>query len=1017
MSLNSLLKRLNLLENKDLYRTAEKKWRDLGLPQRTRESLEKIAPTAFFCINDEPFVLFFDAPGKEKEKLIQRQIWNFNRAPLAFVIDDTTITVFNALKLNKDNKSCLQILDELDINDSSGEIDKYSLWNLLSGKYWENNKNKFKNNTRVDWYLLKNIEETILLLEEKKLPGKIAKKIIGFLIFARYLVDRGVKLDEEFIVNRDVDAARQSLSVIIQKPQRLVDFYNYLKNAFNGDLFELAEADLLGIDSNHCKTLHLLFQGGDLLKSQKSLFNIYDFSIIPVELISNIYERFIGKDKQVKHKAFYTPPFLVDYTLEKTVNKHLNESGSSRCRVLDPACGSGIFLVEAFRQIVAKGKKQKNGNLTARELERLLIDNIYGIDKDEDAIDIAVFSLYITLLDYKEPKDIANYKFPYLKYRKDKPAAGNGLNFFQVDFLDWRNPIFDFIKDKQFDFIIGNPPWGSIKSKENKDFIEKCKKENIIISDFQVAQSFMLRVRDFTGKGKTGIALIVTSKILYNANAVHFRNYFLKNFEINEVFNFSPVGRLVFTSSICPGAVIFYQTGRSPKNEIKHISLLPNLYFRLFRSLVIEKSNIKIIDQDILREFDWLWKPLLYGNSLDYHFLKRLILSHKKFNTFLRDNDLQFGAGLKRANKNKSRENIADLMFLPPESVSSFINNYDLKRVRDKYPDLLFEDVGIVETYKAPHLIIKQGIGKDRPILTFLDFPCAFSNVVYGIAGKNGQKKLLKAIGALLSSDLTAYFLFMNSVEWGVDRGKVLKREFDNIPLVDLNEIYVDKLDENFVKITQKFEQLNREQRHLWEGEAHANSSLPPKENLDSETGNLAGEELAEINRIVNELYALSEMEKDLIDYAINISIPLFKNKPAPLRSPDSGQLEKYARVFVDYFRDWYKGPDEYFKVEIYRASYFTGMNFKIVAEVPEAPIEEPPIPAEISRVIELLGKSVSLEKITKDIFIQKDIKGFEADSFYVIKPNEYKSWHPATARIDLLEFVDAILKKDAQST
>ena len=80
MSLNSLLKRLNLLENKDLYRTAEKKWRDLGLPQRTRESLEKIAPTAFFCINEEPFVLFFDAPGKEKEKLIQRQIWNFNRA-------------------------------------------------------------------------------------------------------------------------------------------------------------------------------------------------------------------------------------------------------------------------------------------------------------------------------------------------------------------------------------------------------------------------------------------------------------------------------------------------------------------------------------------------------------------------------------------------------------------------------------------------------------------------------------------------------------------------------------------------------------------------------------------------------------------------------------------------------------------------------------------------------------------------------------------------------------------------
>jgi len=63
---------------------------------------------------------------------------------------------------------------------------------------WEDNKDNFKSDSRVDWYLLKNIEEAILLLEEKGLSQKVAKKIIGFLIFARYLIDRGVTLNEKY---------------------------------------------------------------------------------------------------------------------------------------------------------------------------------------------------------------------------------------------------------------------------------------------------------------------------------------------------------------------------------------------------------------------------------------------------------------------------------------------------------------------------------------------------------------------------------------------------------------------------------------------------------------------------------------------------------------------------------------------------------------------------------------------------------------------------------------------------
>ena len=80
---------------------------------------------------------------------------------------------------------------------------------------------------------------------------------------------------------------------------------------------------------------------------QRALFDIYDFSIIPVEFISNVYEDFIGKEQQAEKGAYYTPKFLVDYILKETVEKHLEKNPT--CKVLDPACGSGIFLVQALR--------------------------------------------------------------------------------------------------------------------------------------------------------------------------------------------------------------------------------------------------------------------------------------------------------------------------------------------------------------------------------------------------------------------------------------------------------------------------------------------------------------------------------------------------------------------------------------------------------------------------------------------------------------------------------------------
>ena len=101
---------------------------------------------------------------------------------------------------------------------------------------------------------------------------------------------------------------------------------------------------------------------------------------------------------------------------------------------MDPSCGSGIFLVESLRRIIEKyivveNVKNTNTESFRESLRNLVCDNIFGIDKDYDAIQVAIFSIYLTLLDYQKPADIEKFKFPDLY----------GTNLIHSDAFDLEN--------------------------------------------------------------------------------------------------------------------------------------------------------------------------------------------------------------------------------------------------------------------------------------------------------------------------------------------------------------------------------------------------------------------------------------------------------------------------------------------------------------------------------------------------------------------------------------------------
>ncbi|WP_431199909.1 Eco57I restriction-modification methylase domain-containing protein [Mucilaginibacter sp. P19] len=374
---------------------------------------------------------------------------------------------------------------------------------------------------------------------------------------------------------------------------KLNSFFRFLNEKFNGVLFKDTDITLSQLQAY---SLSLIFDGSKN-KVEPTLFDnllefyfdVFDFSIIPVEIISGIYESLINEETREEHSAVYTPSFLVEYILAETVDKHLLNNSTAECKVFDPSCGSGIFIVQSYRRMVDKELALNNGKVTKTRLREIAQNNLFGVDLNEQALKVTCFSIYIAILDYQDPKTIVdNFKFPKLIDE----------NLFSGDFFDTNHPFNEIVKSKNQDFILGNPPWKSNKGDKHLAWLKENKK---VTGRFEIAQSFLLRSKDFMHPN-TVSALIITSTIFYNIsdNTKAFKKEFLTTYCLDKFFDLSPVRRLVFEEKNSPAAIVYYRLSDDNKhlsNIVKHISIKSNIFLKYFKTLIIEKFDQKEIQQ------------------------------------------------------------------------------------------------------------------------------------------------------------------------------------------------------------------------------------------------------------------------------------------------------------------------------------------------------------------------------------------------------------------------------------
>lgn len=940
---------------------------------QVKKVLEKINPYAAYMVNNIPFILFFDLSISEKKTLqaISKQIWNA-QIPVAIFCDENTIRIFNGTALDLSDLTVRQI-DTFSV-ESSSEDSFFSFRNVTDPQFWLNYSQEYSTE-KLNYFLLDNISYLTKELKNRfQVP--FATKLVLRLIFIRYLIDRGVDLDYHNF-SSNIRESQDEFLRIIQSKDELYSLFSYLKEQFNGNLFELDhELDSGTLIDEVFELFESFFSEKEILfNGQRSLFSLYDFDIIPVELISSMYEILIGQEIRDKDNAFYTPNYLVEFILDSIVSKSLNEK--SYFTILDPSCGSGVFLVDSYRRIIEKNLCSKPYCEDDDLLKNILINNIFGIDKNEEAIDITIFSLYLTILDYKDPKTLSNFRLPDLKCK----------NLFVGDFFDNEALAPLFQKKVKFDFIIGNPPWGNVKDGLHMSY---CKENNYMDRQMnnEISRSFVFRSKDFSNSD-TICCFILHAKLLYNKKtpSVSFRKFLLTDTKIKTIVELSSVRKLLFENATAPAVIIAFQfcNHNNPENHFTHMTIKPNIFFELFHVFVIEKNDVKQIPQSLLLNNDWAWKTIAFGTSFDIDIISKLRREYQTLGkaSIAQNPAIIMGAGVEYqdGDQNDSTHLIGKRLLNSYNGVDHFIINaiatepFCKAKVHRPRDQRLFE---------PPHVFVPKGIDCENYKLkaAYSEDYLVAKTTMYIFKGEPSQKNFLLDIVGLLNSSLYAYLNLMLGSSVGVEREQRFMDEVLSFPFV-FSDAIVEKVDyiQNYM---------------------HKHSQAFSAQNEDITIA---------MNELDNLILREVGLENNIfIDYALNIQIPdltgVNRSKIYRIVTPDD--LIKYSKCFEKQFSRIFKQYGKHIALIVHPnvGKRYAAFELQVKEQAP----------THIVTVLDSTSKdTVLLSKLAvhayNDKFLQiRDVIHFTNDSFFIIKPNIYKYWHPAIAEIDLADVVDQIM-------
>jgi hypothetical protein len=880
----------------------------------------------------------------------QLQFWNQGVATVLLLRDPHYVRVFSSMTrptrpetaTDPDIGRCL--VEKIELAALAGWAQRFYI-QIGNGHYYAGAREaKFDPEQAVDAYLLNNLAAVRDELVHGGLDPRFAHAFLGRLLFTCYLCDRGIIELPNYFKGKSWRHLHELLAAFDDPgPALYQTLFPALKRDFNGSMFDDELADESSrIRPAHFQVIRRFLSGDDIAQGhgQRSLgFWAYDFKFIPVETISAIYENFLEKEDAKGKRdsgAFYTPRFLAEMAVDLALERAPGLD-SETCRFIDPACGSGIFLVLLFNRLAAEWRAALRQDPSPQDRAEALfdrLDRLCGVDKNPTACRITCFSLYLAFLDQFDPPDVRAYKLhtgkklPNLLHSQGKRPPEHAV-VQEADFFDlapkWQG---------QFDIVVGNPPWAGRGTK-------------------QVAQQFMDKTPGLL-KDTGRACLLLPSKVFLNQTDA-FQARWLRRVTLEKVVELADYRFILFKEAVCPCSIAVF-TARKPDeatDEIEYVA--PKVSRADLRDGVVAVAprDRKWIRLRLLlaaaeqKAVGVAWKSHLWGTPRDLKFLDYLF-------SLPRLNELAGSVPDWRSGKSRWRcgvgfqplraTSITDKpkpfdwplsdRFVTPDSISGLpafpeVLSYELGPYLKKEGYRLdkLHRTREEEIYTPPLVLWNDGFTD----AAFFGYKVRYQHALHSVSASISDSDYLLFLVCFLRSPLARYFVFHTAASLGTERDKVHNSEALRLPFfLPDNEAAQSSAasiaKKAAVKMRRFVEEMEDGAQILVKKPKETEFRLRSGDDDEDDEGKARGAWLQQqrdraqelqvgLNSLIYKYFGINEQERALIEDTVDVfdrsdtpgSLEAARGVPT-LQPVDAAGLKPYATMLVNTLNGWATG-------------------------------------------------------------------------------------------------------------
>ncbi len=563
---------------------------------------------------------------------IHQRLWLNGFAPLLYVGWPTRIDILSCARgpdfwrgseLRYKPAETIELTQQISLA-LEERLNRFSAQRLSDGTFWDDpiNSQLAKADSAAHRQLIRAVIETDQEIEGKEKP--VMRRLLLLSVLIKYLEDRGVFPNDWF---KQFQASSFLTLLQLGSPDTVRDMLSKLERKFNGDVFELPE-DTGRLTKKELKRFADLVEA-KTLGSQRYLWEQYSFRHIPVEVLSHLYQHFAQSGKG----AVFTPPMVANLMLD-FVMPYAGLTGTER--VLDPTCGSGIFLVGAFRRLVHVWQSRNAWQQpTVPLLKSILRQSIFGVELQEEAVHLTAFSLALAVCDALQPNVI------WKELRFDKLV---GTNLYVRDFSDW---LTDRANDAPYSVVVGNPPFMSkLNSSALKYRASKGRSANV--PDNQMAY-FILEesVSLLSDEGK--LCLIQPNGFLFNEKARQFQHSFLRENHVDFILDFTSIRKLYDGADPKTLAVVCTKRDPNTNDPVVHLTFRRTVSVNERIAFELDHYDRHVVSKEDALALEWIWRANLLGGGR----LKELAVrfaQETKLSDFIKKKGWECGEGFVTAN-------------------------------------------------------------------------------------------------------------------------------------------------------------------------------------------------------------------------------------------------------------------------------------------------------------------------------------------------------------------------------